>query len=576
MALGALLACFASLCAVGCQTRFVLEKGPFLRLPDAGGAYRWDTGAADKAAYDYWEHFLYVIGHKADVVHVINMTDPHQPKRLLTQNFNRYQQGLPNAVKVCRRGDGIGYLAVAFESPDLTLRGHVHLYDLLEGAHMQNFLRLKKDIVTTESFDPRAMAWSVDCSHLVVTSEGDPHEVFRNNVRDFIDPNGDVEVLDPSFGFSVVRRSVPISEAKASAAGLRHVFNRCESGTAVNQTSTFKQDLEPTAVHVDNRGIAYIVFQENNGIATLDLNTLSSQYFYLGTKDWSRYAFDGSYEDNGVNLVSRTIRSFYQPGDLVSFELGGKTYLATADTGSIRRYGLTSCTFDESTLGVNLRPTFADGLDPNEAQQLNSQLAALAQIGRLSVSKLRTSTDGWDFVYQGYDFVSMFGGRGFSILDPVNMRRIYDSGDDFEQYFTGASATEADKAMFNAHIANVNSPQSADVDKRSPDRGPTPTAIATGAWDNATQLIVIANGVVGGLYTYSVTSGPTVHFESFIRRGQAGLSWTESYNQNTTDAVGEPGITDLLFIEDQGQKTVVAVSSTAGALSFYTVRRQAT
>ena len=57
---------------------------------------------------------------------------------------------------------------------------------------------------------------------------------------------------------------------------------------------------------------------------------------------------------------------------------------------------------------------------------------------------------------------------------------------------------------------------------------------------------MIANGMVGGLYLYSVTSGPVVTFESFVRRGQAGLTWAESYSQNTTDAVGEPSITDLL------------------------------
>ena len=51
----------------------------------------------------------------------------------------------------------------------------------------------------------------------------------------------------------------------------------------------------------------------------------------------------------GKNLKSRILQSFYQPGDLVSFQLGGKVLLATADTGSICKYTLSTCHFDESS-----------------------------------------------------------------------------------------------------------------------------------------------------------------------------------------------------------------------------------
>ena len=60
--------------------------------------------------------------------------------------------------------------------------------------------------VTVDSFDPRAMAWSADCTQLVVTSEGNPHQI--NGV--FEDPAADVEILIPSFGTTVDRRSIPV------------------------------------------------------------------------------------------------------------------------------------------------------------------------------------------------------------------------------------------------------------------------------------------------------------------------------------------------------------------------------
>ena len=63
--------------------------------------------------------------------------------------------------------------------------------------------------------------------------------------------------------------------------------------------------------------------------------------------------------------------------------------------------------------------------------------------------------------------MSTFGGRGFSVLDPADMSRVYDSGDDFERYFTTAEATEAEKVMFNGALGAINTAQSASFDRRS-------------------------------------------------------------------------------------------------------------
>jgi len=362
-------------------------------------------------------------------------------------------------------------------------------------------------------------------------------------------------------------------ESQLSSAGLRYVFQTCDTGTWTG-TSNRLQDLSPSAVHVDSNNTAFILFSDNNGIGKLDLDDPFAEisYYSLGRKDWSRQEFDGAYEDNGILLKSRSIESFYQPKDMVSFQMDGKTWLATADTGSIRRYSLPSCRFDDSVTARSWRQPFSDGLSQQEASTLQTEMNNNAELGRLLVSKLRTPTDGWDPIFQGYDFVCTFGGRGFSILDPDNMARVYDSGDDFERYFTSPDSTEGERAVFNGNVGSSSQPVSAQFDRRSPEGGPAPSAIAATEL-NGTQVLVVANGVVGGLYVYSVSPGPLVNFESFSRRGQAGLPWNEAYARQD-DAVGEPYITDLLIIDDEGQKTVVAVSSYAGALSFYTVREE--
>ncbi|XP_076444364.1 uncharacterized protein LOC143282561 [Babylonia areolata] len=497
--------------------RFQLRPGAFLKLPNQSGQFRLNSGTANKAAYDAQEKLLYVVGYNADLLHVVDMNDPSSPQLLDTKTFDSVTQGLPDSVQA-------------------------------------------------DSFDPRSVAWNQDCTQLVVTSEGNPHEL--NAV--FEDPPADVEILIPSFGTSVDRKSIPIVETALASAGLRQVFRVCDTGATT--VSSRVQDLEPQTVHVDRDNTAYILFSENNGIGKLDLSDPMAQisYFSLGTKDWSGLQFDGAYEDSGINLDNRTVVSFYQPRDLVSFEVDGKVWLATADTGLIRRYSMSSCRFDESVAARSWGQDFSDGLTAAEITKLRAEMNDNTQLGRLRISKLKTPTDGWDPIFQGYDFVSTFGGRGFSILDPTDMTRVYDSGDDFERYFTTADATESEKALYNGNVGSNSQAMSSQFDRRSPELGPTPSAIAVADF-NGTQVLVVANGVVGGLYTYSVTSGPVVAFQDFVRRGQPGLSWNEAYARSD-DAVGEPYITDLLVIDDQNQKTVVAVSSYAGALSFYSLQ----
>ncbi|KAK7491406.1 hypothetical protein BaRGS_00017384 [Batillaria attramentaria] len=501
---------------------FRLEPGAFMKLPDQLGRTTFDNGAANKADYDAEENFLYVIGYRADVMHVVNMADPANPSLAATKTFNKVNEGLPDSVKVCRGGINRDFLAVSFEAPKQTEHAHVHLYELLTPATVNNDLVHLKDVVTLDSYDPKAMAWTPTCTQLVVISEGDPHEV--NGV--FTDPPGDVELLTPSFGYTVDRQSIPLHEDDLATAGIRQVFHQCDSVTGSHPMppqSSRKQDLEAKTVHVDQNSMAYIVFQENNAIAKYDLTDFSPdrklQFFDLGTKDWGNYALDGAYEDQAVALEERPgLRSLYQPNSLVSFELDGKTWLATADQGSIRRYTLATCRYDESV--------------------------------------------------EGYDYVTAFGGRGFSIYDADNMNRVYDSGDSLERYFVSGSASQAEEAMFNAKVGTATSLQTSQRDRASPETGPTPSAIAVADWSNSTKVLVIANGLYGGLYVYSVNSGPSVNFEGYIRRGNPAVSWRDAYDADG-DGVGEPEITDLLYFSDEGQSTVVAVSSKAAALSFY-------
>ncbi|KAK7491391.1 hypothetical protein BaRGS_00017369 [Batillaria attramentaria] len=499
--------------------KFRLEAGAYLKLPGADGCFAFNNGAADKATYDPQENLLYVIGHNQDVLHVVSLANPAAPQLLSTKVFNVATDGLPDSIKV-------------------------------------------------DSFDPKAMSWNNECSTLMVVSEGDPHEI--NGV--FEDPEADITLLIPSFGDTVDKTAQDLIDAD-----IRQVFERCDSGSG-SHVSSRVQDLEPKAVHLASNNVGYIIFQENNAIAALNLTVGANRellFFNMNRKDFS------------ISLKTRPgVQGLYQPNDMTSFEMNGKMYLVTADQGSIRRYQFGTCQFDESVDGVTWisENQFSNGLSSADQEALRTAMNDPAELGRLRFSKLRKATDGWNGFYGAYDFVTVFGGRSFSIVDVDARQRIYNSGDDFERYFETAS--DRHKSMYNAGVGPENVAQSSWQDRESPELGPAPSAIAVADW-GGTKLVVIANGNVGGLYLYNVTSeltaGVQVAFEQYVRRGNSGQSWAEAYGNppcissqgpridNDIDdaAVGEPGISDLLYIEDNGVRMFVAVSRIAGSLSFY-------
>ncbi|GFO41066.1 mesenchyme-specific cell surface glycoprotein [Plakobranchus ocellatus] len=212
----------------------------------------------------------------------------------------------------------------------------------------------------------------------------------------------------------------------------------------------------------------------------------------------------------------------------------------------------------------------------------------------------RSNTHVWEagLTWLSYNFLTSYGGRGWSLIDASTMDRVYDSGDIMESFFLSDAVTDSQEAVYNSYYYSTNTAQSQYKDRTSINWGPNPSAIATGNI-NGTQVVVVANGNVGGLYTFSISingTTPQVSFENFVRRGSPGLTWTDAYKRSD-DAVGEPGIEDLLnrfilhevvarkepqaglgficrWIEDEGEHVVVAISRIAGVASFYSAEIQ--
>ncbi|RUS88522.1 hypothetical protein EGW08_003698 [Elysia chlorotica] len=561
-------------------SKVVLRPEGFLKLPTYVGTTTFNAGVANKAAYDSVTNLLYVVGHDNDVMQIINMKDSlTNPVHARSIRFDPLNQGFPNDVKVCRGGlPTLEFLAISFETKNNLEQAHVHLYQLLEQPG-DALVRLKT-VATVEGYDPNSIAWHKDCTELVVVSQGTMHVLNG----ELVDPKPSVDVLIPRLGLNVDRRTVPFSETAITSARVRQVMTKCDTGS-YTQLISHVEDLEPNFVVVDDDNIAYVLMQSNNAIGRMDLQDplTPMSYHNMGRKDWSQYKMDTSYEDGGINQNPHSMTSLYQPAHAVAFKFANKTWLATADTANIRRHNIRSgsttlCNFDESVVGATWTRsnTFSSFMDANTAAQLKTNMSSNAITGRLPFCQLKTFQDGYNPLQLSYSYLTTYGGRGWSLIDASDMSRVYDSGDIMETYFASSAATDSDKAVYNSYYQAPQSAQSQYVDRTSINTGPNPTAIATGNI-NGTQVVVVANGNIGGLYTFSITldgsGAPQVGFEGFIRRGSPGLTWANAYVRSD-DAVGEPGIEDLLWIEDEGQHVVVAISKIAGVASFYEVQLQ--
>jgi len=556
-------------------SNIIFRPQGFLKLPDTNGNFNLNTGTANKAAYDSVTNLMYVVGHNADVLNVVDMRDTMtNPDKVRTIKFDSISQGFPNDVKVCRQSGLLtgNFLAISFESEKLTERGHVYFYQLLTTPD-EVLIKLKTP-VTVEGFDPKSIAWNNVCTKLIVTSVGKVHTINGQ----FEDPRPSVDVLIPTARFNTDRIFIPFSESAIKSAGVREVFTKCDSGTHT-AVSSHVQDIEPVHVTVDDNNVAYMLFQSNNAIGRMNLDIPGERMTYhnLGMKDWDSLSIDTSYEDGGINPQPHSFKSLYQPGHAVAFTFANKTWLATADGGAIKQYSIrvgsnTLCNFDESAIGSSWRQSFSSFVNPQTAAELTKNLTSVTS--KMRFSRLKSIQDGYNPLQQGYNGLLSYGGRGWSLIDTETMQRVYDSGDLLENFYKNSTIKDEQKAVYNSYYANPSQSQAQNTDRTSPLFGPNPTAITSGDM-NGTRVVVVANGYVGGLYFFTIgvgSSGPEVNFEGFTRRGSPGLSWIDAYKR-TDDSIGEPGITDLLWIEDDGQYVVAAVSSIAGAVSFYSVEK---
>ncbi len=252
-------------------------------------------------SFDALSQTLWVVGLKG--VDVLNAGTGTLVQHLDTSAF-----GEANSVAIYN-----GLAAVAVAAPLKTDPGSVRFYD--------STTRALTGSVGVGAL-PDMLAFSPNGNRLLVANEGENTPL--------VDPRGSVSIID------VATRSVTATAGFDGSI----VFNGKDIRTFAGIKGGTSMDFEPEYIAFNADGSkAYVALQEANAVATLDLATNRvTTVTGLGVKDFSLPGnhIDPSDRDDMIKLRSVAAKGFFQPDGMVSYTVGGKTFLVMANEGDSR------------------------------------------------------------------------------------------------------------------------------------------------------------------------------------------------------------------------------------------------
>ena len=428
----------------------------------------YDDAAAAISTYDPITQNLFVTNKSKNRIDILNIKNPTAP---FLSDFIDIETFHPNLGSVNSVAFRNGILAAAVENKNTQDPGKVLFFNATGKFLNSVNVGALPDMLT---FIPN--------SHkLLVANEGEPSDDYT------IDPKGSVSIIDLANGVNHLEQSNAIDVGFDNIS----LINK-ESVRIFGPNASIARDLEPEYITVAEDGKkAWVTLQENNAIAVLDLvDNKFEKVVGLGFKDFSLNGngLDASDKDDKIDITTYdNLFGMYQPDEIASYNVDGKTYLVTANEGDSRQYefedenGEEKTAFDEE---AKIKDLVLDPTAFPNAEELQKDEV----LGRLEV----TNTLG-DIDNDGdFDRLYAFGGRSFSIWDEDG-NLIWDSGDKLEQIVARQFPD-----FFNSNNDENN------FDNRSDNKGPEPEGITIGKVGGR-LIAFIGLERVGGVVSYDVT-----------------------------------------------------------------------
>lgn len=502
-------------------TSALLLAGTALALPSAATAFTlepvtthqagsFDEGASEIVAFDPASKQFFVVNGETKSIDILMLKDGALEKTggLEISKFGK----APNSVAVKN-----GHVAIAVEAGDAQADGKLVLYKTdgtLVGAAATGAL---PDMVT---FTP-------DGTMAITANEGQPNDAFDN------DPEGTVSFITvPGLEVTTVGFG-DLTEDMLSTS----VHLPAPEGTSV------AQNLEPEYIGVSKDGSkAFVALQENNALAVFDVASKSLEAIHgLGLVDFMENEFDLSDKDGAYAPRTAPVKSFRQPDSIAVVELGGETYIVTANEGDARDYdGYSEETrVEDLKLDANAFPNAAELQDRNA-------------IGRLKATTARGDTDGDG----DHDEIYAFGGRAFSIFS-ADGELVFDPGDSFEKKLHEAGASH-----FNSQGVEAS------FDNRSDDKGAEPEGLAVGEIDGKTYAFIGLERM-GGIMVYDITVPAASAYVGYFNNAIV----TGDPEAGTAGDIAPEGLTFIPAADSPTGENLLAVANeVSGTTTLFAVR----
>ncbi len=356
---------------------------------------------AEVAAFDAGSGLLFIAGPSG-----IDAVDPATGTILASVST----VALGNVNSVAAKG---GVVAIALESIPKTDPGKVMILDVVRDGDSVTLTARDFDgeeFVTVGAL-PDQIGFTPDGTKLLTANEGEPNSY---GASDSVDPNGSVSIIDVATGAVT---TADFTAFNGDAAALKAAGVRLFAPGA-----TVAQDLEPEYVAVDPNDPtkAYVTLQEANAIAVLDIPSATfTAILPLGLKDHGAEAnpISGNDQDNVyAPSTFQNVFGMYMPDAISAVDVGGTTYLITANEGDART-DWPGYNEEARISSLTLDPTAFPDLNDNGIADVKES------IGRLTVSVATGDTDNDG----DYDQLHVFGGRSFSVWT-TDGEQVFDSG----------------------------------------------------------------------------------------------------------------------------------------------------
>lgn len=416
------------------------------------GAMHADGGSLEIVQYNARNGFAYAVSGVKGVLIAIDLNENMSGSTVADLTATGKEYDLKDIVKaedftygdmtsVAVSPDG-KTLAVAIQAKEYDKNGVVAVF----ACKANGELELGKMVHV--GVQPDMVTFTPDGSKILTANEGEPRMGY--SAAGAVDPEGSVSIIDAE-NFEV--KTVGFDDFDSDDARQALV----DKGIVLKKDTNPSVDLEPEYIACTD-DTAYVSCQEANAVAVLDLTEKEFTGIYsVGFEDYSKIAVDINKKDKQYDPKTYTsLRGIRMPDGISLYEIGGETYLLTANEGDSREW--------DAYLNEDERNF--------KKENVTSPSGAItADNSGLSGKVVFFDSTDYDGLDSSKDY--LFGGRSFTVLKVTKngLEEIFDSGSKFE-------STTYEKISANFNCSNDDKT----VDDRSGKKGPSRNLSPSAQW----------------------------------------------------------------------------------------------